>query len=304
MIPFPFTKPSDPDAKAAKAAPERMPEDAPERTLEDAPRDAAPEAVAAEPGWEVATPADAEAVADHAAESGRTPDADPLGAPDLEEQTRMVEAMLFASEKPLSTAELASRMPVGADAAVAVRRLEEIYAPRGVQLVRVAGKWAFRTAPDLAHLLSSEVVEQRKLSKAAVETLAIIAYHQPVTRAEIEEIRQVGVSKGTIDLLMEIGWVKLGRRRQTPGRPVTFVSTDAFLAYFGLDSLKDLPRLEELRQAGLFESRPPVGFESALGLGAEADPDRAAAREDAEADDDEHEDEMSEAERKDSELLL
>jgi segregation and condensation protein B len=182
-------------------------------------------------------------------------------APNLDEQVRMVEAMLFASAKPMSTVELSGRMPLGCDAAVAVRRLEEMYVTRGVQLVRIAGKWAFRTAPDMAHLLTSEVVEKRRLSKAAIETLAIIAYHQPVTRAEIEEIRQVSVSKGTVDLLMEIGWIKLGRRRQTPGRPVTFITSDDFLDYFGLDNLKDLPRLEELRQAGLFEPRPPIGFE-------------------------------------------
>lgn len=185
----------------------------------------------------------------------------------MEEQVRMVEAMLFASEKPLSTAELASRMPLGCDAAVAVRRLEEMYAGRGVALARVAGKWAFRTAPDLAHLLTGEAVEQRRLSRAAVETLAIVAYHQPVTRAEIEEIRQVGVSKGTLDLLMELEWIKLGRRRQTPGRPVTFVSTEKFLEHFGLESLKDLPRLEELRQSGLLDSTPPKGFSPKLGGG-------------------------------------
>lgn len=188
-----------------------------------------------------------------------------LDSTPMAEQVRMVEAMLFASEKPLSTAELASRMPLGCDAAVAVRRLEEMYAGRGVALARVAGKWAFRTAPDLAHLLTGEAVEQRKLSRAAVETLAIVAYHQPVTRAEIEEIRQVGVSKGTLDLLMELEWIKLGRRRQTPGRPVTFVTTERFLEHFGLESLKDLPRLEELRQSGLLDSTPPKGFSPKLG---------------------------------------
>ena len=189
----------------------------------------------------------------------------PIDRTPMEEQMRMVEAMLFASDKPLSTAELASRMPLGCDAAVAVRRLEEMYAGRGVALARVAGKWAFRTAPDLAHLLTGEAVEERKLSRAAVETLAIVAYHQPVTRAEIEEIRQVGVSKGTVDLLMELEWIKLGRRRQTPGRPVTFVTTERFLQHFGLESLKDLPRLEELRQSGLLDSTPPRGFSPKLG---------------------------------------
>lgn len=208
----------------------------------------------------------------------------PQGQPSLEEQMRMIEAMLFASDKPLSTAELASRMPLGCDAAVAVRRLEEAYATRGVSLARVAGKWAFRTAPDLAHLLTGESVEQRKLSRAAVETLAIIAYHQPITRAEIEEIRQVGVSKGTVDLLMELEWIKLGRRRQTPGRPVTFLTTDRFLEHFGLETLKDLPRLEELRQSGLLDNAPPVGF-SPTGVGSLGDADAETDGEDGAWDD-------------------
>ena len=180
-------------------------------------------------------------------------------APSIEEQSRMVEAMLFASETPLSTAELGARMPVGCDPAVAVRRLEQFYESRGVRVVRVAGKWAFRTAPDLAYLMTTESVEQRKLSKAAIETLAIIAYHQPVTRAEIEEIRQVSVSKGTVDLLMELEWIKLGRRRQSPGRPVTFITTEKFLDHFGLENTKDLPGLDELRQAGLLDNRPAIG---------------------------------------------
>lgn len=213
------------------------------------------------------------------------------GAPSLEEQERMVEAMLFASDQPLSTAELASRMPIGCDAAVAVRRVEERYKERGVTLARVAGKWAFRTASDLAHLLVGEAVEQRKLSRAAVETLAIIAYHQPTTRAEIEEIRQVGVSKGTIDLLMELEWIKLGRRRQTPGRPVTFVTTDKFLEHFGFETLRDLPRLEELRQAGLLDSRPPVGFTPPEGADA-GDIDRLGDDEDDFEEDDDREQDL------------
>ncbi len=189
-----------------------------------------------------------------------TPNAAPGNAPAPEVQARMVEAMLFASEKPLSTTELSERMPVGCDAAIAVRKVEEMYAGRGVTLVRVAGKWAFRTAPDLSHLMQTEAIESRRLSRAAIETLAIVAYNQPVTRAEIEEIRQVGVSRGTIDLLMELEWIKLGRRRQTPGRPVTFVTTDKFMEHFGLESIKDLPGLEELRQSGLLESRPAPGL--------------------------------------------
>lgn len=178
-----------------------------------------------------------------------------FGVPPLEEQERMVEAMLFASPEPLSLAELAARMPKGCDAAVAVAALANRYQGRGVQVMEVAGCYAFRTASDLGFLLRREVVETRKLSRAAIETLAIIAYHQPVTRAEIEEIRGVSVSKGTIDLLIEMEWVRLGRRKLTPGRPVTFVVTPAFLDHFGLASTKDLPGIKELRAAGLLDSR-------------------------------------------------
>ena len=157
---------------------------------------------------------------------------------------------------PVDQAELAEHFAEGEDIVALLAELQGTYATRGVNLVRVAGKWAFRTAGDLSFLLSREAVEQKRLSRAALETLAIIAYHQPVTRAEIEEIRGVAVSRGTLDQLIEMGWVRLGRRRQTPGRPVTFVVTDAFLDHFGLASTRDLPGLAELRAAGLLDGRP------------------------------------------------
>ena len=180
-------------------------------------------------------------------------------APPLGEQERMVEAILFASATPVTVAELNARMPHGANAAEAVTLLKKRYEGRGVGVVRVGDAWAIRTAPDLGFLMQKETVETRKLSRAAIETLAIVAYHQPVTRAEIEEIRGVSVSRGTIDQLLELEWIRLGRRRMTPGRPVTFVVTQEFLDHFGLESARDLPGLKELRSAGLLDSRPPPG---------------------------------------------
>jgi len=180
-------------------------------------------------------------------------------APPIAEQERMVEAILFASAEPVTVAELNARMPHGADAAEALVYLGKRYDGRGVQLVRVGDAWAFRTAPDMGFLMQKETVETRKLSRAAIETLAIIAYHQPVTRAEIEEIRGVSVSRGTVDQLLELEWIRFGRRRMSPGRPVTFVVTDEFLDHFGLESARDLPGLKELRSAGLLDSRPPPG---------------------------------------------
>ena len=168
----------------------------------------------------------------------------------------MVEALLFASAQPMTLRELADRLPAGSDPAEALRRLRAPYAGRGIELERVGDAWAFRTAADLSFLMQEQVVETRRLSRAATETLAIVAYHQPVTRAEIEEIRGVAVSRGTLDQLIETGWVRLGRRRQTPGRPVTFVVTEAFLDHFGLASTQDLPALAELRAAGLLDGRP------------------------------------------------
>lgn len=193
----------------------------------------------------------------------------PFPPPPLDVQERMVEALLFASAAPMTQRDLAARMPAGSDPAEALRLLGIRYAGRGVELARVGDAWAFRTAADLGFLMQDEVVETRRLSRAATETLAIVAYHQPVTRAEIEEIRGVAVSRGTLDQLIEMGWVRLGRRRQTPGRPVTFVVTDSFLDHFGLGSTRDLPGLTELRAAGLLDSRPPLADASGLAESAE-----------------------------------
>src|SRR5215218_2964110 len=178
-------------------------------------------------------------------------------APDHGEALRIAEALLFAAREPLAAQELAGRLPEGSDIAAVLADLAEHYADRGVNLVPVAGKWAFRTAGDLSFLLSRDVTEPRRLSRAAMETLAIVAYHQPVTRAEIEEIRGVATSKGTLDLLLETGWVRLRGRRKAPGRPVTYGTTPAFLSHFGLDAIDDLPGLEELKGAGFLEGRLP-----------------------------------------------
>nr|WP_108261737.1 SMC-Scp complex subunit ScpB [Mangrovicoccus ximenensis] len=180
-------------------------------------------------------------------------------APPLAEQERMVEAMLFATSEPLTLREMGTRMPQGCDVRTAVAMLQNHYRGRGVNVVQVGEAWAIRTAPDVSFLMQKEVVETRKLSRAAIETLAIIAYHQPATRAEIEEIRGVAVSKGTIDLLLDLDWIRVGRRRETPGRPVTFVVTEAFLDHFSLSSPKDLPGLDELRAAGLLDARRMPG---------------------------------------------
>ena len=170
------------------------------------------------------------------------------------EAVRMVEALLFAAAEPLSEADLAARLGADVDVARCLERLADDYRNRGVTLVRVAGGWQFRTAGDLAHLMRREVQETRKLSRAGVETLAIIAYHQPVTRAEIEEIRGVGISKGTVDVLLEAGWIKPRGRRKSPGRPLTFGTTETFLTHFGLNELADLPGLADLKAAGLLDS--------------------------------------------------
>jgi len=180
-------------------------------------------------------------------------------APPLAEQERMIEAMLFASADPLHPAEMANRMPHGVDIPEALALLEKRYQGRGVQVVKIGEAWAIRTAGDLGFLMNRERVESRKLSRAAIETLAIIAYHQPVTRAEIEEIRGVSVSRGTIDLLIDMGWIRFGRRRLTPGRPVTFVTNQEFLDHFGLSSARDLPGIKELRASGMLDNRPPPG---------------------------------------------
>jgi segregation and condensation protein B len=185
------------------------------------------------------------------------------------QQLRLVEALLFAAAEPLGEEALARHLDEAADVADLLRELAEIYAGHGVNLVRLAGGWAFRTAPDLAPKLRIERPVPRKLSRAAVETLAVIAYHQPVTRAEIEEIRGVALGKGTIDALMAAGWVRPKGRRPGPGRPLLWVTTPGFLVHFGLDSLSELPGVEELRAAGLLDPAPPALPESATELNGE-----------------------------------
>ena len=179
---------------------------------------------------------------------------------DPREIERRVEALLFAAASPLSHDDLAVRLPGDADVPAALSALAQRYAGRGVELGCVGGRWRFATAPDLGYLMSEERVEPRRLSRAAMETLAIVAYHQPVTRAEIEAVRGVGLSRGTLDLLLEVGWVRMRGRRRTPGRPVTFGTTDAFLEHFGLGALSDLPGAAEMKAAGLLSLDLPPGF--------------------------------------------
>ena len=176
------------------------------------------------------------------------------------EELRILEALLFAAEAPLDEKALAARLPAGTDVRALLTRLQREYEPRGVNLVRIGGKWTLRTAGDLAWLLTRESVVTRKLSRAAIETLAIVAYHQPVTRAEVEEIRGVSTSKGTLDVLLESGWVRLRGRRKAPGRPVTYGTSEAFLSHFGLDVLTDLPGLDELKGSGLIDAAMPADF--------------------------------------------
>ena len=191
------------------------------------------------------------------------------------EHLRMVEALLFAASEPLDQKALSTSLPEGADVPGLLKSLQEVYEKRGVNLCCVAGQYQFRTASDLAFLLRKEQPEQKRLSKAAIETLAIIAYHQPVTRAEMEDIRGVAMSKGTIDILMEIGWIKIRGRKRTPGRPVTYGTAEAFLVQFGLESVAHLPGLDELKAAGFLEAMPPSGFDvpnPSEELGADEDP--------------------------------
>lgn len=171
---------------------------------------------------------------------------------------RHLEALLFAAKKPLSIMDLEERMPKGTDVRALLRTLKTEYETRGIQLVERENNWAFRTAADLAPILELEKEETRTLSRAATETMAIVAYHQPVTRAEIENIRGVATSKGTLDILMEAGWVKPGRRRQVPGKPLTWVTSESFLDHFGLESIMALPGLEELKASGLLDKRPAI----------------------------------------------
>jgi segregation and condensation protein B len=179
---------------------------------------------------------------------------------DRAEELRILEALLFAAAAPLDEKALTSRLPAGTDVHALLQQLQREYAPRGVNLVGVGGKWTLRSATDLAWLLTHESVVTRKLSRAAIETLAIVAYHQPVTRAEVEEIRGVSTSKGTLDVLLETGWIRLRGRRKAPGRPVTYGTSEAFLSHFGLDVLGDLPGLDELKGAGLVDAAMPADF--------------------------------------------
>jgi segregation and condensation protein B len=200
-----------------------------------------------------------------------------LDMPARREAIRMIEAILFAAAEPLDADALQARLPPGLDIRDLLETLVEEYRPRGVNLVAVAGKWMFRTAEDLSWLLAREATETRRLPRAALETLATIAYHQPVTRAEIEQVRGVHISKGTIDVLLEAGWIRLRGRRRTPGRPLTYGTTEAFLVHFGLESIQDLPGLDDLKGAGLLEGQIPAGFSiptpsDARDLAADEDP--------------------------------
>lgn len=178
----------------------------------------------------------------------------------LAEAMRMAEAIVFASAEPVSDKQLAARLPEGIDIASTMAGLQDVYSRRGINLVRIADAWAFRTAGDLAFLMSRDAVQQKKLSRAALEVLAIIAYHQPVSRAEIEDIRGVETSKGTLDMLLETEWVRLRGRRRTPGRPVTYGTTHGFLDHFSLSEIRDLPGMKELKGAGLLSPRMPASF--------------------------------------------
>lgn len=180
---------------------------------------------------------------------------------DKRHQMRVIEALLFAASEPVSESQLLDCLAEGTDLEPLLAELKSHYAERGVNLCQIAGKWTFRTAEDLSFLLRREVVEQKRLSKPALETLSIIAYHQPVTRSEIEDVRGVSISKGTLDILMEMGWVKLRGRRRVPGRPVTYGTTDDFLSHFGLENIGDLPGMSELKGAGLLSGTLPADFE-------------------------------------------
>jgi segregation and condensation protein B len=202
----------------------------------------------------------------------------------LREAMRIAEALLFAATEPMEEGEIARRLAEGTDVGAVMTRLREDYAQRGVNLVRVGRKWLFRTAADLGWILSRQRSDEKKLSRAALETLAIVAYHQPVTRHEIEDIRGVAISKGTLDVLLETGWVRLRGRRRAPGRPITYGTTEQFLLHFGLEQIGDLPGLEELKGAGLFDGRLPQGFgvpqpSDALELREDEDPLEADAEE-------------------------
>ena len=192
-------------------------------------------------------------IEENAAAAGPAPLGEPSPDPERREKLRILEAVIFAASEPQDEGRLATYLKAGDDVAGLLAELRQTYAGRGVGLVKVAGKWAFRTAEDLSWVLQRHSRQERRLSKAALETLAIVAYHQPVTRAEIEEVRGVTISKGTLDVLMEAGWVRPAGRREVPGRPLIYATTPAFLQHFGLASRRDLPGLEDLRAAGLLD---------------------------------------------------
>lgn len=206
-------------------------------------------------------------------------DAAPVDPETWDRYLRIVEALLFASPEPMTSRMLANRLPEGADVKALLKDLSERYDGRGVNLVRAGASWAFRTAPDLSDYLNKEVEVARKLSRAAIETLAIIAYHQPVTRGEIEEIRGVSISKGTVDLLLEEEWIKPRGRRQTPGRPLQWGTTDIFLDHFGLESIRDLPGMDDLKAAGLLDASPAINAYRATAEGQPAPEAAAPAQE-------------------------
>jgi segregation and condensation protein B len=185
-------------------------------------------------------------------------------AMDRDQHLRIIEAMLFAATEPLPIDKLKTFLPEGVDLQLLIDDLQVNYANRGVNLVQIAGSYMLRTSPDVAFVLRRETVQQKKLTKAGLETLSIVAYHQPVTRADIEDIRGVAISKGTLDTLLDIGWVRMRGRRKTPGRPVTYGTTDGFLRHFGLNEITDLPGLHELKAAGLLEGNLPPGFDMPL----------------------------------------
>ena len=259
VTPIQATTPSQADSNPAdlgQANPNEVDPSLEDSTLEDSTlEDSTPvDSNVAEPTLVEANPVEANPVEPNAVELNP---AEPQARP---EELRLLEALLFAASEPLDQAALAKRMPDGVDIKVALAQLQVDYASRGVNLVRVANKWTFRTAGDLSWLMTKEITETRRLSRAAIEVLSIIAYHQPVTRAEIEEIRGVVTSKGTLDVLLETGWIKPRGRRKTPGRPLTFGTTETFLSQFSLEVLGDLPGLEELKGTGLLDSRLPTGF--------------------------------------------
>jgi segregation and condensation protein B len=217
-------------------------------------------AAAFDAGHQVDAGPDSSEMLAHEGWRGLPPNVAQLPSADRREQLRILEAVLFAASEPMAESFLSQHLKSSDDVVALLEELKGFYASRGVNLVKVADKWMFRTAEDLAYLLERHAEEQRRLSKAALETLAIVAYHQPVTRAEIEEIRGVSVSAGTLDVLMEIGWVRPRGRRRAPGRPVTYGTTEEFLVHFGLESVKDLPGLAELKGSGLLQNNLPPDF--------------------------------------------